>query len=99
MPSRPISSSSHPTSRCYLALILPSSRSQVASELATAFAAWSEPTGVTFERAPSGGQVAVSFTDRREQNSFLFDGPGGALANATAESITFDSSERWELQG
>ena len=44
-----------------------------------------------------GGQLTIDFQDRSEENENLFDGPGGALAEATPAGIIFDASEKWEL--
>ena len=71
----------------------------VEAELAAAFGAWAGPTGLTFEHVAADAQVTISFVDHTATNEFAFDGPGGALAKATAEAIAFDSSERWELRG
>ena len=32
----------------------------------------------------------IRFTDQSRTNDFLFDGPGGVLAKATAKSLEFD---------
>jgi len=71
----------------------------VLAELAAAFEAWSAPCGVTFTREVDATRATlhIDFDDRSEVNEFVFDGPGGALAEATPQSITFDASERWVL--
>ena len=71
----------------------------LAAEMQAAFDAWSEPTGIRFVQVVGeAGQVVVEFDDRTSSNDFIFDGPGGALACAAPGSITFDSTEKWELQ-
>jgi hypothetical protein len=67
------------------------------AEMQSAFDAWSEPTGLAFVQVPEGGQLVLDFADRSDQNESVFDGPGGALAEATPSTITFDASEKWEL--
>ena len=68
------------------------------AEMQKAFDLWSEPTGIQFVQMDEGGEVMIDFTDRSDANETLFDGPGGALANATSgKSITFDNAEKWEL--
>jgi len=73
----------------------------VEKDLAKAFAVWAEPTGLKFTQAAQqkGAKISISFDDRTPMNDFVFDGPGGALAEATASSITFDESDRWCLSG
>lgn len=72
---------------------------QVEAELGQAFAVWAKPSGIRFVRCAHADKahVAIAFADRTSKNRFLFDGPGGALAEASADSITFDESERWTL--
>jgi len=76
---------------------------ELAAELAAAFDAWAAPSGLTFERLKGGAEaeeaahIAIDFDDRTPVNEFVFDGPGGALAEVSANAITFDASERWEL--
>jgi len=47
----------------------------------------------------SNADITIGWQDRTPKNRFAFDGPGGALAEATASSIRFDSAEAWEVQG
>ena len=70
---------------------------KLSAEISSAFAQWATPTGLTFEQVASGGQLSIAFTDRSAENDFVFDGPGGALAEATPAGITFDAAEKWEL--
>ena len=69
-------------------------------ELAAAFAPWGAATGITFVRggAAAVADLTIRWDERVKTNDFLFDGPGGALAVATASTITFDAAERWELR-
>ena len=58
---------------------------EVHAELALAFAQWSAPTGITFERLELAAgapppQITISFADATPRNAFAFDGPGGSLA-------------------
>jgi peptidoglycan hydrolase-like protein with peptidoglycan-binding domain len=75
-------------------------KDKLVEELQAAFAPWGEAVGLTFEQVAPGvtGAIAISFADTISDET-AFDGPGGALANATASSICFDCNERWELQG
>lgn len=70
-------------------------------ELRMAFTAWEEPAGVRFVQCPdeAAATVKVAWADNSARSLDAFDGPGGALAHANAKGITFDSAERWELQG
>ena len=70
-------------------------------ELTAAFAPWGAASGITFVRggAAADANLTLRWGERAQANEFLFDGPGGALAVATASTITFDAAERWELRG
>jgi len=70
----------------------------LAAEMQKAFDQWGAVIGVTFELVDGMGELVVAFADRSEDNAGVFDGPGGALADASPEGITFDSSEMWERQ-
>ena len=35
--------------------------------------------------------------DNRPNNAFVFDGPGGCIAQASASRVCFDDAERWVL--
>ena len=75
-------------------------KAAVAAELAVAFAEWDAAMdGVTFERvvAADDAQMTIRFEDHTPHNKLIFDGPGGALAAVTPDTITFDSAERSEL--
>merc|ERR1711966_191564 len=74
------------------------------TELQIAFDKWGAVLNITFEQAAEGTSADVSCNfDTTLVEETAFDGPGGALANAsvsgTSCSITFDANERWELQG
>jgi len=73
----------------------------VAAELQKAFDVWGKDvTDITFEKVPMGdakAQITVQWSRTSSNDSDDFDGPGGALADATATSITFDADECWEL--
>ena len=73
----------------------------VAYEITSAFGAWARATDINFIMTEdcTAARIVVSWADQSAANDFAFDGPGGVLAVATATSITFDDSERWELQG
>ena len=76
-------------------------RERVVAELSDAFAKWAEPTGLAFAHTDdaAAARITVAWADRSADNEFIFDGPGGALANATPSAITFDAAEKWELRG
>lgn len=80
---------------CYLKL------DSVVKDLESAFSQWAETTTIIFQltRMASDAKITISFADRTSKNEFEFDGPGGALAEATPDAIVFDSSERWEVTG
>jgi len=73
----------------------------VAAELQTAFDAWGKDvTDITFEQVPMGdakAQITVQWSRTGSNDIDDFDGPGGALADATATSITFDADDSGEL--
>ena len=73
----------------------------VEKDLAKAFSVWGEPSGLSFSQVQDkhSAKIVINFDDHTMKNAFIFDGPGGALAEATASSITFDESERWSLSG
>ena len=77
---------------------------QISKEITEAFAKWAPDCGLVFKQGEVGeAQVTIGFGDESEgdnnlDNPFQFDGPGGCLAVATDNSITFDESERWVLQ-
>ena len=71
----------------------------VEAELAKAFSVWARPSGIRFVQAKAAdeAQISIAFADHSPKNAFLFDGPGGALAEASSSAITFDETERWVL--
>ena len=71
----------------------------VEAELAKAFSVWARPSGIRFVQAKTAdeAQISIAFADHSPKNAFLFDGPGGALAEASSSAITFDETERWGL--
>ena len=72
-------------------------RDAVLGELAEAFGAWSDASGVEFIRTDDdSADVTVSWSAPSAVN---FDGPGGCLAKADEASVTFDGGEVWRLQG
>jgi len=71
---------------------------KVIAELTNAFGQWAEVLGATFENVPSAGMITIAWSDNSKGCACEFDGPGGALAHATSTTVTFDSSEKWELQ-
>ena len=73
----------------------------VEKELARAFEVWAAPSGLKFAQKANkkDAKVCIDFDDRSPKNDALFDGPGGALAEATSSAITFDECERWCLTG
>jgi len=74
---------------------------KLVEELQSAFDQWGEAANLKFKQAESSakGDIAIDFSNcLGEGEDTTYDGPGGALANATPSSITFDSNERWELQ-
>jgi hypothetical protein len=71
----------------------------VEAELTKAFSVWEQPSGLRFAQKAqkSDATITIDFDDRTAKNDFLFDGPGGALAEASSTGITFDEEERWCL--
>ena len=67
--------------------------------IAAAFQEWAVPTGLSFERVKDkvSADVKVTWSDMSSSNEFQFDGPGGKLGHADAQSLSFDAAERWEL--
>ena len=67
--------------------------------IASAFQEWAVPTGIVFEQAATAeeGDIKLCWSDLSQTNEFAFDGPGGKLSDAGDSTITFDSSEKWEL--
>jgi len=75
-------------------------KTMVAETLQAAFKQWGEATGITFQQTDAESDINISWAANAgsDDQDYIFDGPGGMLANATALSITFDADERWELQ-
>ena len=74
-------------------------RSAVLDEVARAFAAWADCTGLAFQRAedPAAASVAVAWSDDAEGFSDL-GVAGGQLAHTSGLSVQLDMAERWRLQ-
>jgi len=74
----------------------------VVADLSAAFAPWEAATGLDFvlkDADDESADITLSFVDRTSANKYRFDGPGGALAHATASLVEFDLCENWLLQG
>jgi len=74
-------------------------KTKVAAELTTAFNEWAAASGLAFEQVgpKEEAQVTFNWADATPHNTFVFDGPGGALAYTHKLGVTFDAAERWEL--
>ncbi len=72
----------------------------VRAELEEAFALWAGPAKVRFvhDATHPAPHIRVRFANRSRSNAAIVNGPGGALVEATQTTMTFDSSERWELR-
>ena len=73
-------------------------RRAILAEVDAAFGQWAAAGGFRAERVDDAGDAKIAVTWAAPEAS-SFDGPGGSLARADANSVVFDFHEDWLLQG